>query len=148
MGYRHTQVGTVIIIAVLAVAFIAIRQLARAYAFHDPVLFVTVAVLVIVLAIFYSLTVEIESGILTCRFGIGLIRKRIPLSRIDQARAVRNPWYLGWGIRGLPGVDSVWNIAGFQAVELVFKDGRKFRIGTDEPETLLRAIEMNKATSP
>jgi hypothetical protein len=37
----------------------------------------------------------------------------------------------------------VWNVSGFQAVELTLKDGSRFRIGTDEPEALVHAIELS-----
>ena len=33
----------------------------------------------------------------------------------------------------------VWNISGLDTVELTYRDGKKFRIGTDEPEVLLDA---------
>ena len=47
----------------------------------------------------------------------------------------------------MPGKYWLWNVSGFRAVELVFKDGKRFRIGTDEPESLIRAIENNKTSS-
>ena len=96
------------------------------------------------LALFSSLTVEIEKHTLTCRFGVGLIRKNIPLSEIDHLSAVANSWVVGWGIRWMPGSSWVWNVSGLQAVELTLKNGRRFRIGTDEPETLVHAIELSK----
>jgi len=36
----------------------------------------------------------------------------------------------------------VWNISGLDAVELTYCDGKKFRIGTDEPEALLEALKV------
>jgi hypothetical protein len=96
-----------------------------------------------VVAMFFSLTVEIEKNALTCRFGVGLIRKDIPLSEVSHVSAVLNPWWVGWGIRWIPGQYWVWNVSGFQAVELTLKDGSRFRIGTDEPEALVHAIELS-----
>ncbi len=90
---------------------------------------------------FSSLTVAIEKT-LTCRFGVGLIRKTIPLSDVDHVRAVLNSWLVGWGIRWIPGRYWVWNVSGLRAVELIMKDGTRFRIGTDEPEALVQAIEL------
>ena len=144
MAYRHTQMGTVMIVA-LAVGIVLILTLfLSAGAFH-PAQVPALIVLAAALALFYSLTVEIKDHTLICRFGVGLIRKRIPLSEIRQVRAVRNPWYSGWGIRWLPGQCWLWNVSGFRAVELVLKNGKRFRIGTDEPESLVHAIETNKA---
>ena len=144
MPYRHTQVGTVIIIALLGTAFVALLALALAPSPYPPILFAVLGFVGVTLALFYSLTVEIQDSTLTCRFGVGLIRRQIPLSDVDQVRAVLNPWYVGWGIRWIPGRYWVWNVSGFRAVELVMKDGRRFRIGTDEPEALVRAIDLTR----
>jgi len=144
MTYRHTQVGTVIIGAVVIVAVLALAILLTA---PEATMSQTIAVLVMtgfVLALFSSLTVQIEKHTLTCRFGVGLIRKDIPLSDVDHASAVLNSWFVGWGIRWIPGRYWVWNVSGLQAVELTMKDGRRFRIGTDEPEALVQAIALSK----
>jgi hypothetical protein len=79
-------------------------------------------------------------------FGPGVIRKRIALAEISSWRAVRNPWYVGWGIRAGPR-GMIWNVSGFDAVELDLAGGRHFRIGTDEPEVLVRAIGQAKGVS-
>jgi uncharacterized membrane protein len=136
----------VIIGALVCVACVTLAILVTAAGFSSPL---TIAVLVmtgVALALFSSLTVEIEKNTLTCRFGVGLIRRDIPLPDVEHVRAVVNPWYVGWGIRWIPGGCWVWNVSGLQAVELTMKDGRRFRIGTDEPEALVRAIEMAKNT--
>jgi hypothetical protein len=41
----------------------------------------------------------------------------------------------------------IWNVSGFDAVELDLAGGRHFRIGTDEPELLVRAIGQAKGVS-
>jgi hypothetical protein len=43
----------------------------------------------------------------------------------------------------MPGQYWVWNVSGLDAVELTLRSGRRFRIGTDEPEELAKAIAMN-----
>ena len=60
---------------------------------------------------------------------------------------MRNPWYVGWGIRLGPGY-WLWNVSGLSAVELVLADDRRFRVGTDEPEALSRAIERGAGHPP
>jgi hypothetical protein len=99
----------------------------------------------LVMVSFVSLTVEVDSSTLTCRFGPGFVRKRIPVADIVQATPVTNPWYIGWGIRWYPGRCWVWNVSGLQAVELDMKSGRKFRIGTDEPTALVEAIRTARS---
>jgi len=91
------------------------------------------------LLLFSTLTVIVSDGWLECRFGVGLIWRRIRLSDVRNAEAVRNKWYYGWGIRLTPH-GWLWNVAGLDAVELTFANGKKFRIGTDEPGRLLEAI--------
>jgi hypothetical protein len=144
MTYRHTQVGTVIIVAVLGAAFITLAMLLTASGTIPLPALVLFAMTAVALSLFSWLTVEIDKDVITCRFGVGLIRKTISLSDVDHARAVLNAWWVGWGIRWIPGRYWVWNVSGFQAVELTMKDGRRFRIGTDEPEALVHAIELSK----
>ena len=107
---------------------------------------VPLALLGLVLLLFLALTVEVDLESVRVWFGPGVIRKRIPLGEIRSWRAVRNPWYCGWGIRLGPG-GMLWNVSGFDAVELDLPEGRRFRIGTDEPEALVRAISQAKGVS-
>ena len=99
-----------------------------------------VVVLAVALALFASLTVEIDAEHLRIRFGIGLIRKRFPLDQIDTCRPVKNPWIYGWGIRLTPH-GWLYNVSGQEAVELKMKNGKTCRIGTDEPEVLIAALQ-------
>ncbi|MEN6306544.1 MAG: hypothetical protein ABFD91_02210 [Anaerohalosphaeraceae bacterium] len=86
------------------------------------------------------LTVSIDSELIRVRFGSGTWRKKFHLDQIQSAAAVRNDWMMGWGIHWV-GSGWLYNIAGFDAVELTFKNGKKARIGTDEPEKLAAAIQ-------
>jgi hypothetical protein len=36
----------------------------------------------------------------------------------------------------------LYNVSGTNAVEIKLRSGRRFRIGTDEPEALARALRM------
>jgi hypothetical protein len=91
------------------------------------------------LLLFGTLTVAVDRDAIRLWFGPGLISKRVPLASVASWQAVRNPWYVGWGIRLGPGW-TLWNVSGFDAVELALADGRRFRIGTDEPAALSGAI--------
>ena len=57
-----------------------------------------------------------------------------------SAEKVRNKWYYGFGIRLIPG-GQMYNVAGLDAVELKLTNGRVFRVGTDESDKLLTAIQ-------
>jgi len=143
--YRHTQVGWVIL--GFAAAFVALvwpgLPPEAAAAARVPLLLV-VALLVFV---FGTLTVEVAQDAIRLRFGVGLVRKRIPLQDVRSWREVRNPWYTGWGIRLGPG-GVLWNVSGFDAVQLELGDGKRFRIGTDEPAELASAIMRAKGEAP
>jgi len=92
-------------------------------------------------ALFGVLRVSVGDGQFVARFGwLGLFRRRIDLGEVRQARAVRNKWYYGWGIRLTPH-GWLWNIQGLDAVELELNSGRKTRIGTDQPKELVRAVD-------
>jgi len=145
MEYKHTQVGTAIIIALCA-ALVFFLYPPLITGMFPPPMMVIPAVLAAILILFYSLRVTIKNDCLTCSFGIGLIRKKILLWDIAQAKTVENPWYAGWGIHLMPGKCLIWNVSGFRAVELLLKNGNRFRIGTDEPEALVHAIEVNMET--
>lgn len=136
--YRHTQVGWVIIIFLSAGIALVTALMARSGC-HWPCLIIFAALLVS-LALMHSLTVEIGDDALKVRYGHGLIRKTIPLSAIDSCRMVRYPWYFGWGLRWMPR-GWLFRVSGLAAVELNMKNGRRYGIGSDEPEELEKAIK-------
>ena len=103
------------------------------------------AMLALILGLFHSLTVRVSTNSIELSFGIGLIRKRFVVDDVQTATIVRNRWYNGWGIRRFRG-GWLYNVSGFDAVEIHFADGRKCRIGTDQPRELLAAIESAAAT--
>jgi len=143
--YEHTQRGTLIIGAVSA-AIVLILAISL-FAGFVWVSGMVVAILVFVLAICSTLTVSVGGESLRIRFGpVGLIQKNWPLSDIVSARVVTNSWYYGWGIRWTPR-GPLYNVSGFQAVEVLLVSGKTFRIGTDEPDALKAAIEHATATT-
>ncbi|QOJ15059.1 MAG: hypothetical protein HRU75_10565 [Planctomycetia bacterium] len=134
--YQHTQIGYVTLLSLLAgLGFIAVVS---AY-FPHPVAIAVGVVLAACAVLFSTLTVIVRDAALHVRFGPGLIRRTIPLSRIRSVRSVVTPWYYGWGIRLTPW-GWLWNVSGLRAVELAFDNGHTFRIGTDEPEKLASVL--------
>ena len=136
--YRHTQFGTVIVVTTAAI--IPLAALPAWLAGIATAAWLILGSMVVVLALFASLTVEIDAEYLRIRFGIGLIRKRFPLDQIDTCRPVKNSWIYGWGIRLTPH-GWLYNVSGLEAVELKMKSGKTCRIGTDEPEVLIAALQ-------
>lgn len=137
-SYRHTQVAwptIILVLIVVAGGVMAVMAAPQA----DGVIPWLVLFGVLVLSLFCTLTVTVGGKRIECRFGVGLVRRRIALADVRGAEAVRNRWWYGWGIRLTPH-GWLWNVAGLDAVELTFAGGKKFRIGTDEPEKLRAAI--------
>ena len=136
--YRHTQVGRLIVYAVGIVCMFSILSLVFV-GFVLPIILVAV-VLVVTLSLFATLTISINRDELVMHFGpLPLIRKRIRVAEIISAIPVKNPWYYGWGIHFTP-YGWLYNVSGEDAVEFLLASGKTLRIGTDEPETLAKAI--------
>jgi len=147
MAYRHTQFGTVMVASFGLGAAVFVGLLLGVG--WRPVWAVALVVLALCMGLFYSLTVEVADGVLSWRFGLGVLGKRIPLAEVREAAAVRNRWYYGWGIHWTP-VGWVHNVSGLDAVAITLASGKRYRIGTDEPGKLLEAIEQSmpdRATS-
>lgn len=89
--------------------------------------------------VFSSLTIEIRDGALRSHFGAKVPAKTVELCDIQSVEVVTNRWIHGWGVR-YTSKGSIYNIAGYDAVEIRLKTGGQFRLGTDEPERLREAI--------
>ena len=101
------------------------------------------ALILFILISFSTLTVFIDEQFLKISFGWGIFRKKFPISEIAAVKKVKNNWYYGWGIR-LWFWPKMWifNVSGFDAIEIKMKNGKIYRIGTDEPEKLESAIKQ------
>jgi hypothetical protein len=144
MEYKHTQIGYVILFLGAAAFFIALEMFFRKAS--GVSLLIGLAAILLMVGLFGTLTVEIRDGLLKFRFGLGLIRKNLKIEAIETCEIVKNPWYYGWGIHATS-KGWIYNVSGFQAVEIFMKDGRRLRIGTDEPEILRRVIIEAQKTS-
>ncbi|OGZ70277.1 MAG: hypothetical protein A2904_01185 [Candidatus Staskawiczbacteria bacterium RIFCSPLOWO2_01_FULL_33_9] len=95
------------------------------------------------LASFTTLTVNVDEQYVLVKFGYGIFRKRFTVNEIASVKQVKNHWYYGWGIR-LWFWPYMWiyNVSGFDAVEIIMKNGKVYRIGTDAPNELEAAIKL------
>jgi hypothetical protein len=136
--YKHTQIGYLLIVA-LGAAVLMIGNLAIATKFNLGAIFLLIF-MILCLLVFATLTVEVNDQAITLRFGMGLIRRSFLLQDVQTYRAVKNPWYYAWGIHAIPG-GWIFNVSGTEALELHMKNGRKYRIGTDDVQGLANAVE-------
>ena len=98
------------------------------------------ALLVAVAAVFGRLEVTVDEQSVVAAFGWGWPRRSVGLADIESVTPVRNRWYHGWGIRKVAG-GWMFNVDGYDSVELRLRSGRVFRIGSDEPDVLAAAID-------
>lgn len=92
------------------------------------------------LSAFYGMTVIVTDNHIMIKFGIGLITKKIDLSKVKSATIQSYPIFYGYGIRFIPN-GILYNVSGTHAVELKFKNKTKvIQIGTDDWEHLKEVI--------
>ncbi len=133
-SYKHTQRGTVILAVTLGLAALF---LALGLAGIKPLCFSALFLLVCAW-LFHSLTIEIAGRELCWRFGPGLIRKVVQLDEIISA----TPQSTGpsWGIHWSPRLGWLYNVSGYDAVLITLRSGKKFALGTDEPQILVARL--------
>jgi hypothetical protein len=158
--YIHTQRAGRVVHLALAIGVVGVLAAVVAGGIAGPhtrpagygvtaLVSVTLPIVVAVVAIitliqFSSLTIQVDSTALTWWFGpagLHLIRKSVPLSEIDTVAVVRNPLWYGWGIH-LTLRGWLYNIGGRDGIEVTLRSGKRFRLGTDEPNTLAQAIQQ------
>jgi hypothetical protein len=150
MSYKHTQIGYLMIIVTFIVlvlfAYLQITARMEPASLDSGTNFLMTAIMaliIFILASFSALTVTINEQFLHIRFGWGIFSKKFLLSEIATVKSVKNRWYYGWGIRfWLWSKMWIYNVSGFDAVELTLKNGRVYRIGTDEPDKLEASIKQ------
>ena len=140
-GYRHTQFGTVIVCALLGGVVLCgvVLWLVWAEPVARWILMAGLALVSTALVLMHSLTVTVDEKAVRFHFGPGVIHGHFLLSDIATCEAVRNPWFVGFGIR----YGFRWwlfNVSGLDAVELTLHNGKRYRIGTDEPAVLAAMI--------
>lgn len=144
-GYQHTQRGVltrVVLLVIGVVGGLALGVWILADGTSSDSLILTLALTVLLIGVyvlFGSLTVAVDHQQLSVALGSGLIDRRIAISEVEGCRPVRNSRWYGRGIRLTPR-GWLWNVSGFDAVELTYQSGRHFRVGTDEPELLCEAV--------
>lgn len=147
-NYKHTQFSYPVLFVTLAVlalfAWVHITSSAEPEsADSGPNFAITflMALILFILASLVSLQVIIDGKYLRIKFSFGIYQKKFLLDDIMAAKTVKNHWHYGWGIRKwLWPKMLIYNVSGFDAVEIQLKNGKTYRIGTDEPKKLEQTI--------
>ena len=136
--YVHTQIGysllTIYGVLILIVGYLVGITPLNMFAQAGLIL------LLVALVTFSTLRVKVDHQMIQIRFGLGVIRKGFPLSQILAYQVVKNPWYYGLGVRYTPR-GWLYAVSGLSAIELQMKNGKSYRIGTDDPTGLASAVD-------
>ncbi len=155
-SYKHTQIGYLMIIVNLSVlilfTWVQITARAEPPSVDSGTNFAVTSVMFLILFIlasFTTLTTSINEEYLKIKFGYGIFKKTFPLEEIVSVRKVKNHWYCGWGIRFCLWPRMwIYNVSGFDAIEIIMKNQKIYRMGTDDSDELeaktKKAIEEKK----
>ena len=140
MSYNHTQKGWAIIVSLaILIGIEAPLLFLLPQDAHTTILATTLAVS-LVLLLFATLTVSVDSQKILIYFGPGIIRRTIQISHVTAVEAIATKWWYGFGIRLTP-IGWMWNVSGLRGVKLTYTNGKSFVIGTDDPEGLVQAVK-------
>lgn len=146
MNYKKTQIGWLIIGIFLPILFIFYLAYENQWG-SNPIPLdsfkAIVLIFVIIVALFYKLTIEIDGQVLKLSYGIGLIRIKFKIDQLEEVQVIKTPWYSGLGIR-FTSKGMLYNIHGLKAVRIIYISNGKSKsvmVGTAEPERLKEALE-------
>jgi hypothetical protein len=132
--YQHTQPARAMMMGLSAIGVVFAVASVKIHPF-----LVGAIVSLVIGYLFRSMTVEISDTELTWYFGSGFPLKRVPISEVVSAEALRTTFWYGWGIHYTPR-GWLYNVSGFGAVCVTLKNGKRFCLGSDEPERLAREL--------
>ncbi len=137
MQYDHTQTAPLYLILV----GVSIAMLIGGWLFAEQVMQIILlssgGLMFVLAQCFGRLTVSDEYDRIAICFGpLPLFRRCILYADIESVERSRTTILDGWGIHLSPSGGWTWNLWGFDCVDVIFKKGRKLRIGTDDPEGL------------
>ena len=136
--YEHTQIGHAIIWPLLAIILIVNGGFIGASSHRGTPLVVSI-ILLVCLVFFYKLRITINGERLCASLGLGIICTSVRVAEIVKCEPIRIRWWYGWGIHFTP-YGWLYNVSGFDAVAITLRDGRKFALGTDDPDGLTTGI--------
>jgi len=142
-AYKHKQWGFVTFAGIPMVATLVLMINDLVIALPAAGIGVLFGVLTLVAIAFSSMTIEVNESEISWHFGPGLFKKNLPLEEVGQCQKVKNPIWMGFGIHAY-GTGWIYNVSGLLGVEIEIKGGSFIRLGTDEPNYLIQAIEDAK----
>ena len=145
LPYHHTQRGRVMVASfgvgalMLLLGLTSALKSGTAPAGAVAGLAVAFVIFLVVGWWFSSMTIEVSADELRWHFRPSR-GYRIARAEIESAQVVRHPWWSGYGIRFRGLNRRIYIVAGRDAVEVRLRDGGWRRLGTDDPQGLLAAL--------
>ncbi len=140
--YKHKQYALFIFVVLGWIGgFVA---LAWSLIGADTPLMVFAGILVVTAFVFHGLTIRVDSQTISWAFGPGIAGQTLQLSDIVEVKAVQNSFRHGIGMR-ITFDGWIYSVSGFSAVQLTLKDGMQYRLGTNDQQGLLAALDSKIA---
>ena len=137
--HRQTNIVTPLIFAAIAAVAIAGWTLFAPAKLPVAILIGPLAFIAIAVAIFSTFTVTVTDSELTFAFGLGIMRRRVPLTDIVSADRSSVPSWYSVGVKVHPG-HITYMVANGPVVAVTLTEGMALRIGTDDADGLLAAL--------
>ena len=138
--YEHRQTGWLTVILLFAIAVLICIAGAISAPSERTLSYSLVPILLVVAALFSTLTVRVTERHMMWFFGVSGIGRSVPISQITSIRAIKTNILEGWGIH-LTWHGWVWNVSGFNAVQITLQSGTRFAVGTPEPQAVIDAVQ-------
>jgi len=95
---------------------------------------------------FCSMTIAIDKQKIVWGFLLKVPTKSILLKNITSVTVVKNRWWTGWGIRKVA-KGWLYNVSGFDAIEINEKSGKVTRLGSADAKNLARKLNKMRDNS-
>jgi hypothetical protein len=138
--YHHQQFGKTLVVALGTGAILCLMIMVMITSRANIFLLVVSALLLISAILFSSLTIIVDETHLSWKFGPGFIRKQVRLDKILEVEATTTTLQEGCGIH-LTRRGWLYSVSGNQAVAIRLKTGKRFLLGTDDPEKLTLLLQ-------
>jgi len=135
--YQHKQFAYIIFILLSWIATFTALAIFLLGPMLPMVIFLVT--LVVIGFLFHGLTIKVTDTEVSWGFGPGVFGKTVKLDDIESVTAVTNTFRHGVGVR-ITHDGWVYAVHGFSAVALELKDGTAIRLGTNDQEKLLSAL--------
>ena len=134
--YKRTQAGRNIM---ATVALILLVMLGSNWWQPEAVIWPGVSITLIVLVLFFALTIEVTETHVSWFFGFGFWRRKVAIKDIVSVQQEQFGWLHGYGIRRI--ADGwLYRVDGKQAVLITLRDGKRIALGSHDGKALQTAI--------